>query len=297
MYDVILSKYICTDAVGYQHLVDVYDMINNQSDREVTLVFDECEHIDANLSAVLGSLLDDLKSCGYNLWLTHPTSVQVRENLSRNNFFSAFNPDYIAEDTENFIEYKKFRPDDSRDFKSYIETQLMQKQKFPAHTEKAGSLIQESIMEIFVNAVSHGECSYVYSCGEYDETKTPPSLDMTIVDRGHSIPYKVNDFMTRRNWQAMTPCQAIRWALIDGNTTKNIPGGLGLSTLLEFLRLNQGAMQIVSGLGMVEFRNNRLTDYALSKSFDGTIVNMEFNFNDDKNYRLANEQVDLTNLL
>lgn len=86
MYDVILSKYICTDAVGYQHLVDVYDDINNQSDMDVTLVFDECEHIDANLSAVLGSLLDDLKSSGYSLWLTHPTSVQVRDNLSRNNF-------------------------------------------------------------------------------------------------------------------------------------------------------------------------------------------------------------------
>jgi len=103
--------------------------------------------------------------------------------------------------------------------------------------------------------------------------------------------------MSRRNRQTLTPCQAIRWALIDGNTTKNIPGGLGLSTLLEFLRLNQGAMQIVSGLGMVEFKHNQLTDYVLSKSFDGTIVNMEFNFNDNKNYRLANEQIDLSNLL
>lgn len=297
MYRVILSKQICTDAVGYQHLVDVYDMIHNQNDHEVTLVLDECQHIDANLSAVLGSLLDDLKSNGYNIWLTPPVSTQVRDNLSRNNFFSAFNPVYIAEDTENFIEYKKFRPDDSRDFKSYIETQLMQKQKFPAHTERAGRLIQESIMEIFVNAVSHGECLFVYSCGEYDENKTPPSLDMTIVDRGHSIPYNVNEFITRRSGRPMTHCQAIRWALIDGNTTKDIPGGLGLSTLLEFLRLNQGTMQIVSGVGMVEFKNNRLTDYVLSKSFDGTIVNMEFNFNDDKNYWLANEQVDLTNLL
>lgn len=297
MYSVILSKKIHTDVVGYQHLVDIYDMINQQSDKDATLVFEECEHIDANLSAVLGSLLDDLKAKGFNLWLTPPTNAQVRDNLSRNNFFSAFNPDYIAEDTENFIEYKKFRPDESGDFKSYIETQLMQKQKFPAHTQKAGRLIQESIMEIFVNAVTHGECLYVYSCGEYDEAKNPPSLDMTIVDRGHSIPCKVNNFITLRGWQAMTHCQAIRWALIDGNTTKDIPGGLGLSTLVEFLKLNQGAMQIVSGLGMVELRNNRFTDYALSKPFDGTIVNMEFNFNDDKNYRLANEQVDLTNLL
>ena len=95
----------------------------------------------------------------------------------------------------------------------------------------------------------------------------------------------------------MSPCQAIRWALIDGNTTKDIPGGLGLSILKDFLELNQGAMQIVSGLGMVEFRNNTLTDHVLSKSYDGTIVNMEFNFDDDKNYRLAGEELDLSNLL
>lgn len=191
----------------------------------------------------------------------------------------------------------RFMPEEGDEFKSYIDTQLMHKQKFPSHTQKAGRLIQESIMEIFVNAVSHGECSYVYSCGEYDKTKKPPCLDMTIVDRGHSIPFNVNRFITHRNWQALSPCQAIRWALEDGNTTKDIPGGLGLSTLMDFLRLNQGAMQIVSGLGMVEYRNNQLTDYELSKSFDGTIVNMEFNFDDDKNYRLANEQVDLSNLL
>ncbi|MDE6207688.1 MAG: hypothetical protein K2M55_07750 [Muribaculaceae bacterium] len=297
MYEVALSNDIRTDIKGYQHLVDVFADILGQEDKEVTIVFDGCEHIDANLSAVLGSLFDELKSQGFQIWLTNPTNAQVRDNLSRNNFFSAFNPDCNTEDTENFIEYRRFKPEESKNFKSYIETQLMQKQKFPAHTEKAGRLIQESIMEIFVNAVSHGECAYVYSCGEYDGTKAPPCLDMTIVDRGHSIPAKVNDYMTRRDWQPMTACQAIRWALMDGNTTKDIPGGLGLSTLMEFLKLNQGSMQIVSGNGMVEYRDNRLLNYDMARSFDGTIVNMEFNFDDDKNYRLVDEPVDLSNLL
>lgn len=297
MYQFILSNNISSDAAGYQHLIDVYDNLKNHGDKEVTLVFDKCEHFDTNLTAILGSLLDDLKFQGFDIWLTTPKNKQVRDNLSICNFFSAFNPNCDTKDSENFIEYRRFANSESKDFKSYIETQLMQKQKFPVHTEKAGRLIQESIMEIFVNAVSHGECSYVYSCGEYDGYKNPPSLDMTIVDRGNTIPIKVNDFMTQRGWQPLSHCQAIRWALMDGTTTKNIPGGLGLSTLLDFLRLNQGALQIVSGFGMVEFRNNKLSNYCLSKSFDGTIVNMEFNFDDDKNYRLVNEQIDISNLL
>lgn len=297
MYHFELSNIILSNVDGYQHLMDLYEAIITQNDKDVKLVFDHLGHIDANLSAVLGALLDELLLRGYNIFLTRPTSPLVRHNLSRNNFFSAFSPDLTVVDTENFIEYRKFKSNESESFKSYIETQLMQKQKFPAHTEKAGRLIQESIMEIFVNAVSHGECTHVYSCGEYDESKTPPSLDMTIVDRGYTIPNRVNSFMVRDDWQELTPCQAIRWALIDGNTTKSIPGGLGFTTILDFLKLNQGAMQIVSGKGMVEFRNNRLVDYRLSKSFDGTIVNMEFNFDDDKNYRLAGEYIDPTNLL
>lgn len=297
MYHIRLPQSICTDISGYQHLVDIYDKIRSQNDFEVTLSFEQCSHFEANLSAILGSLLDDLMLRGYNLWLTTPQNITVRDNLSRNNFFSKFNPDYIVDDTENFIEYKKFAPSEYKEFKEYIQTQLMQKQKFPAHTEQAGKLIQESIMEIFVNAVSHGECANVYSCGEYDKTKHPPCLDITIVDCGHSIPQKVNDFMTKKGWQTMSHCDAITWALKAGNTTKNIPGGLGLSTLIEFLTLNHGAMQIVSGLGMVEYRNKIFKYYDLSKPFDGTIVNMEFNFNDNNNYRLVNEPVDMSDLL
>ena len=86
MYYVSLSKNISTDTKGYQHLIDVYDNIMAQGDKDATLVFDRCVHIDANLSAMLGSLLDDLKVKGYNLWLTHPKSDKVRDNLSRNNF-------------------------------------------------------------------------------------------------------------------------------------------------------------------------------------------------------------------
>lgn len=297
MFQISLSDIIRTDAAGYQHLVEIYETIMAQSDMEVTLGFDDCVHMDANLSAVLGSLLDDLKMHGYDLWLTTPKAPGVRDNLSRNKFFRAFNPDCADEDPENFIEYRRFRRDEGNEFKTYIETQLMQKQRFPAHTEKAGALIHENIMEIFVNAVLHGECAYVYSCGEYDRTKKPPSLDMTIVDLGYSIPAKVNGFIARLGKNILPPCDAIRWALRDGNTTKNIPGGLGFTLLLNFLRMNRGAMQIVSGSGMVEFRNGELIDYSLAKPLRGTIVNMEFNFNDNKNYRLVSEQVDRENLL
>lgn len=296
MFKIKLNKEVRTDADGYLHLIDIYNRIKKHP-YDAKLAFNDCTHFDANLAAVLGSLLDELKNLSYNLWVNRPRSEQVCRCLSRNNFISAFNPELTWEDPENFIEYKRFNRNDGEIFKEYIEKQLMQKQRFPAHSHKAGELIQESIMEIFVNAASHGECNYIYSCGEYDDSKTPPSLDMTIVDRGKSIYRVVNDFLVPKGSSEKTPCEAIHWALIDGNTTKSVPGGLGLTTLLNFLKLNKGAMQIVSDKGMVEFRDGQMKDYNLDLSFDGTIVNMEFNFDDDKNYCLASEVVDRNNLL
>ncbi|MDE6794321.1 MAG: hypothetical protein K2J63_03340, partial [Muribaculaceae bacterium] len=292
-----LKEAVRSNAEGFSYLIDIYDNIKSQEDREVLLVFDHCQHIDANLAAMLGSILDDLTDKGFKIQLTRPSVCQVRDSLSRNRFFRAFNPECDATDTENFIEYRKFSSYESEAFKSYIDTQLIKKQRFPAHTEQAGYHIRESIMEIFVNAVFHGECTYVYSCGEYHPHKTPPCLDMTIVDRGNTIPFKVNSFITKRGWQPLSPCEAIRWALKEGNTTKDIPGGLGLADLMEFLKLNQGALQIVSGSGMVEYQDGELKNFKLIKPFSGTVVNMEFNFNDDKNYRLADEPIDLLNLL
>lgn len=298
MFDITLAKQILTNASGYEHLISIFESIRTQPEKEVRVNFKDCEQIDANLCAVLGSLFDQLLKEGFKLWLGFPKDNLVRHALSRNNFFSAFDPETFPLDPENFIEYRKFKPGEMEAFKTYLDNQLMKKQKFPKHTYLVGKRIRESILEIFVNAETHGKCSYIYSCGEYHENGATPILDMTIVDRGFTIPSTVNEYVSRRHWQTYDACGAIRWALVEGNTTKtNEPGGLGFSILMEFLKLNEGEMQIVSGNGMVEFKKGNLYNYTLTKPFEGTIVNMRFNFDDSHKYRLVSEKVDINNLL
>lgn len=175
----------------------------------------------------------------------------------------------------------------------------MRKQKFPAHSEKAGKLIQESILEIFVNAVEHGKCDNIFCCGEYISNTNPPILNMTIVDRGNTIMRTVNDFMNRKKLPVrFNSCDAIHWALEEGHTTKDFPGGLGLSRLKSFIGANRGCMQIVSDTGMVEYEKGEIRDFNMNIPFEGTIVTMKFNFDDNQNYYVAKEEIfNIDNLL
>ena len=296
-FEVLIAPSVISDCDGYRHLSEIYGMVLSQENPEVEIVFNQCWEFQSNLAAVLGSILTDLKDRGYNISLTLPIAMKVRRSLSRCKFLKAFEIISNSLERENYIEYHIFSPEESNDFKIYIEEQLMRKQKFPAHSQMAGKLIQESILEIFVNAVEHGKCDRIFCCGEYISGDDPPVLNMSIVDRGHTIMRTVNEFMARKSLpRRFSSCEAIHWALEEGHTTKDFPGGLGLTRLRNFVDANRGGMQIVSDRGMVEYSGGDMIDYDMVTPFVGTIVTMKFNFDDNQNYYIAKEEEELFNL-
>ncbi len=295
-FEISLAPSVHTDGDGYRHLTEIYSLAKSQPEKDIRIVFNQCSEFEANLAAVLGAILTDLKAEGYNIYLTLPIALKVRRSLSRCKFLKAFKTHSNSMEKENYLEYQVFSPEESARFKLYVEEQLMHKQKFPAHSEMAGKLIQESILEIFVNAVEHGRCHHIFSCGEY--VANPPSLNMTIVDRGYTIKRTVNDFMNRKSMPLqLGACQSIHWALEEGHTTKDFPGGLGLSRLKSFVNANHGSMQIVSDHGMVEYRDGKYLDYEFDIPFEGTIVTMKFNLDTQKYYIAKEELINLDNLL
>jgi hypothetical protein len=85
--------------------------------------------------------------------------------------------------------------------------------------------------------------------------------------------------------------EAIEWATRENNTTKrqNIPGGLGLKLLREFIDLNQGCLQIVSDAGYWCRRSRRTTSMRLDHPFPGTVVSVEINTADQNSCSLSSE--------
>lgn len=297
MYICTIPKEVRTNKDGYEAIASIYHAIKSQIEDTIRIDFSECIRFDANLSAVLGAVLDKIlieKEC--SIWFS-PANRSVKRKLSRNNFFRAWNVETITEDREHYITYQKFPRESHIEFKQYIEHELLKKQKFPRHTKLAGERITESIFEIYANAVMHGHTDFVHTCGEYNNNVH--TLDMTIVDCGLTIPSNVNEYLLKKGESALDSCEAIRWAFVNGNTTKDSPGGLGLALLKQFIELNKGCLQMISGDAFMEFDAFGIKSDFLRTPFPGTIVNMKFNFDDDKRYLMENEKqdIDKNNLL
>lgn len=287
---------VLANKAGYEFLSELHQNLLSSNAEKILINFDRCKEFDANLSAVLGAILDDATEKGHHMFLTCPKSIGVRRFLSRNKFLEVFKVDTQNEDRENFIIYKRFGVNQAEEFKSYIHSDLVQRQRFPHCTERATEKIIESIYEIFANAVSHGNSQSVYCCGEVHPRNGRTMLDMTFINLGTTVIHNVNNYLQRRSQGLLGPCDALKWAFEEGNTTKPIPGGLGLSILEEFMEMNEGTIQMVSGNAMLEIENGQSKGTPLDKSFSGTIVNVEFNCSDSKLYSLIDEQVDLNNL-
>lgn len=287
---------VAADKQGYEFLCDIYDKMHDVENEEIIIDFEKCKSFDANLSAVLGAMFDKRQNDGCKIFLQAPQSPGVRRVLSRNKFFRAFDLHTENEDREVYIDYKSFGVTDTIAFKQYVDTELIQKQRFPKCTDRAKAKIIESIYEIFANAVSHGGCSHVYCCGEMHSRNNKNTLDMTFVNLGSSVVYNVNRYMEERNRPIMESCMALDWAFVKGNTTKPVPGGLGLDILKQFIDMNNGQIQMISGGAMLEIEHNNHHNTPLDKWFYGTIVTVEFNCDDDKTYLLKDEVTDTRNL-
>lgn len=293
---ILISQTVAADKAGYEFLCDLYNDMHSVEKEEIVIDFEKCRLFDANLSSVLGSIFDKRQKEGCSIFLKAPQSPGVRRVLSRNKFFQAFDLNTENEDRENYIYYNSFGISDTQAFKEYVDKELIQKQLFPKCSDKAKVKILESIYEIFANAVSHGGCDRVYSCGEVHTRKNRTMLDMTFVNLGLSVVDNVNDYMNRKGLPVFSSCKALDWAFVEGHTTKQETGGLGLYILKQFVGLNEGTIQMISGDAMLEIDGDCHSETKLDKWFPGTIVTVEFNCNDDKTYLTTDELIDKNNL-
>ncbi|MDO4310921.1 MAG: hypothetical protein Q4C43_09435 [Prevotella sp.] len=291
-----ISQCVAADKAGYESLSELYDSMSQTQTTVIYVDFTNCKEFDANLAAVIGAILDKQTEEGHRIFLRSPKSPGVKRALSRNKFFRAFDLETKYEDRENYIEYRRFGVSDTLAFKEYIDTELIRKERFPSCSDKAKLKIIESIYEIFANAVSHSGCDWVYCCGEVHTRKGKTMLDITFVNLGNSVVDNVNNFLTGKGLGCMDSCKTLEWAFVEGHTTKQMPGGLGLAILKQFIGMNDGTIQMISGDAMLEFEGDKTRNTELAKWFPGTIVTVEFNCDDKKTYMMTDEIPDRNNI-
>ena len=237
----------------------------------------------ANMSAALGAVLDIFSEYFNDIHFDYITP-NTQQILLKNDFLTYYGKNREVDTNHTTIRFQKLKPTDGRYFKSYVIEEFIGRQELPGMSSAVKEKIVEAIYEMFVNAQIHSETKNIYTCGQFFPNKH--TIEFTIVDTGIGFKEKINNHF---GW-SINAAQAIRWAIKDKNTTKEmISGGIGLALLKEFISMNKGKMQIVSDAGFYEFGRHGDIFKLFNAKFPGTIVNLQFRTDDNSNYTLKNE--------
>jgi len=148
----------------------------------------------------------------------------------------------------------------------------------PKVNGKLEQKIIESLWEITQNSLSHSESNFgVSACGQYYPEKK--YFEIAFVDCGCGIATKVGKYLNNK----LDDSDFIEWAMLEGNSTLNKQAaGLGLHIFRQFIKLNSGAFQIVSGNGYFgNMESSQDEKFSISNFLPGTIVNIRINLDDN----------------
>lgn len=229
------------------------------------------------------------------MFLVNTMNSAVRERLIGNNFLSHFSSGTLeGYPTGGYLGYREHNYLlDADKIADHLENEWLSAAKLRL-SDKLKPAITSRILEIFSNAYGHGvsiqdmKTMGVYSCGQFNNKEK--SLNISVLDFGPGIIRNV-----KRVRGEMTSIDAMRWALTKGNSTRtdsqlaDIPRGLGLDLLHNFVHVNGGELRIYSNdVKVISSKTSGLIVEKNSEELQGTLVSIKINC-DDRYYRFTSE--------
>lgn len=276
---------IRSDRDGFNRIAKVAENTKALIWDSVKLDFSNCSFFEANMAAPLYTIIARLRA-ELNDVSAINLPVSVERILKKNQFLSIFDLGSLPDTNQTTLPFKIFKLNAGEQFSDYLDLHMNGK-GIPQMSAALTKRFRQSLFEIFQNAAFHSKSSSgIFVCGQFYPQKH--RLDFTIADAGIGIRENVRSYTKNLK---MNSCSAIKWALTEGHTTKtgNQPGGLGLKLIKDFIRMNQGKLQIVSRFGYFEFNADGSSFEKMDHDFPGTSVNIEINTNDTNSYCLKSE--------
>ncbi|QEM13570.1 hypothetical protein [Mucilaginibacter rubeus] len=286
----LVPREVAGDKYGFEFFANLAGSTLLLRNQEIVIDFESCNFFEGNLCSILGNILDSCIERGNRISIKNLIG-NVRGAISRNGFLQNFASSISSPNLfQTSVPYRRFKMEDESIAKDFFKVELFEKQKMPKMSPLAQKEIIRNIFEVCLNAVTHGECEYIYCCGQVYLRKNTPKAVLTFTDLGKTIKANVNNYLAENK----SGIDAIRWALTDGNTTKTaaIPGGLGLKLLQDLIHLNKGTLQFISADGFVEVCEGKVNSSSLEIDFPGTIVTIELLLKDPNFYILNTEKND-----
>lgn len=266
---------------SYQKLIDFYQEHKNKEFDTIHLELRQW--FAANMCAALGGILDAFTDNLNDIKIDY-ISPDIEKILLKNDFLSFFGRSRMLDNYHTTIRFLKLKLSDGKFFNNYVVNELIGRTELPRMSYLVKEKMTEAIYEIFVNAQIHSESRQIYTCGQFFPRDN--TIEFTIVDTGIGFKRKINDRFNAN----LSSIQAIKWAIMDKNTTKvGVTGGIGLALLKEFIERNNGKMQIISDDGFYQYDSHGELMQFFNGSFPGTIVNLQFRTDDNSSYILKRE--------
>lgn len=156
---------------------------------------------------------------------------------------------------------------------------------FPLNlSNSAKSALFSSLYEICNNSAEHSNsiCG-TYGCGHWMPTQK--KLFFSLYDTGVGIPSLVKYHVD----PSMDSLSALKWALTEGNSTRqmegNTPRGLGLTNLLRFISISGNSLTILSNDLYFHYKGNDYEYDYLDSPIIGTFISMSIK--EDPNHYYA----------
>lgn len=274
--DIIVSlgdNKLMSSISGYRRLIRFYHDCSKYNDVTITIDFSELEWFDANLSAVLFSMIFILnKKNG----LTFSIDMQLIEDkfdiLMRNGFLDE--RIVIGKSDKSCVKLQAFDITDDVNFLKYVNDDLFANAGLNFMTPEVKNRMITNLLEVFAN-VNHARTNHpIFACGQFYPTLK--RLKFTVVDLGVGFLLPIKEYT---NGEVEEPKHAIKWALKEGATTKiNVPGGFGLSDIFNFCKDTKSHLNIMTD-GLLWGTNQGMIEFYEVDKLDGTIITLDFNCN------------------
>ncbi len=286
--DITLSN-LKGNKAGLLSLASFMAAVDRNKGKKIVVDCHLVSWVDAHLAAAMMTIINKLYLSGGEIYF-EGLKPNVLNVLRRNGFF----PAQGAYDKYNTsIPLRTFALNQSKEFSEYTSVEL-DKKKIPSMSQGVRQKIDEALDELFNNASIHSKSTVgVTCCGQFYPSKN--SLDFTIVDAGVGIRENVARYLGKE----LSANEAISWAVQKDHTTRSgdIPGGIGLTLLQEFIFKNKGELTIYSDTGYWNLSQNGTSYEELHIPFVGTYINIEFNTADKSVYFLTSELQDPNSML
>lgn len=242
-----------------------------EKSHELTVDFERCEFLAPSGVIFLAGILRHLRTCGVEIYYRWETLTdKVRMNLAQNGFLRSFGCEDLSWDG-NSIPYRCDLQHDEAQVAEYLRDKWLGKGWVNVSTALRNKIVGQ-VAEIYLNAFEHSQTKLgVFSCGQHY-----PSLgilQLAVVDFGLGIPTTVRAVPENAS---MSSEDALNWAFQPHTTTRrdNVPGGMGLNLLKEFVTLNHGSLIIFSNDRQLIIDDNGVVNKNRRTDFTGTLVDI-----------------------